>query len=76
MNYYVFRNFTIEHIFDKNMAFSSYNVFITVPENIDSLMWFYFVPPKITAGGIRDQINNYLDKIVQLFIMLLYYENS
>ncbi len=45
MNYFVFRNNTIERFFPKEYSFSGYDDISVIPEDADGYVWFYQVPP-------------------------------
>lgn len=63
MESFVFRNFTIEPLFNKGVLFSGYDEFEKVPSEANYLVWFYFLPLLPKEVNIHELIENYLYRI-------------
>jgi FkbH-like protein len=60
MQYFVFRNFTIEPFFkDPNFTFSGYEDISIIDKNADKYIWCYFLPYKINNDIIAKEITTY-----------------
>ncbi len=60
---YVFRNNTIERFLPKDYLFSGYDDISSIPEQIDSYLWFYQAPIKYNQQMIVDEISGYVKKL-------------
>lgn len=63
MNFFLFRNTTIEFFFDKNFCFSGYNE-ITIKQDIDVYIWFYLLPIKTNNDELKNEIETYYNTIL------------
>lgn len=63
MNYFVFRNNTIERFFPKEYAFSGYDDISNIPTDVDGYVWFYQVPVKFDQGVLAAEIDSYTQKL-------------
>jgi len=66
---FVFRNYTVENLFDESVRFSGYDDISEIPES-DSYLWFYTVPigavsnhPVAEISGIADKLRLVADSI-------------
>lgn len=62
MNYFVFRNNTIERFFPNEYSFSGYDDISNIPSEPDGYVWFYQVPIKYDRMVLADEIRGYIDK--------------
>ena len=78
MNYFVYRNFTTENLFQGfDIGFSGYNDISDTP-NAKNYIWFYLPEIKIATNDIVDEIQGYKGKLELLLnqyilIHLTYY---
>jgi len=63
MKKFIYRNFTIEHLYDKTASFSGYDEFPLPPKDAQILVWFYFLPLFLNRDNIQELIDNYLYRI-------------
>ncbi|MCM1483316.1 MAG: HAD-IIIC family phosphatase [Muribaculaceae bacterium] len=59
---YIFRNYTIENLFDESCEFSGYDDISQIPE-ADSYLWFYTVPIGAVHEHTVTEINGIADKL-------------
>ncbi len=59
---FVFRNYTIENLFDESVQFSGYDDISEIPE-ADSYLWFYNVPVGAVSNHTVAEINGIADKL-------------
>ena len=59
---FVFRNYTVENLFDESVRFSGYGDISDIPE-ADSYLWFYNVPFGVVNNLTVDEINGIADKL-------------
>lgn len=59
---FVFRNYTIENLFDDNTRFSGYDDISLIPA-ADSFAWFYIAPIGVTNEQSVEEINGIGDKL-------------
>lgn len=59
MNFFVFRNNTVERFFPKDFAFSGYGDISSVPAEADGYIWFYQLPVKYNEGQLCEQVRGY-----------------
>ncbi len=59
MNYFVFRNNTVERFFPKGFSFSGYEDISSVPEDADGYVWFYQLPVKYSEAKLCEQVGDY-----------------
>lgn len=68
MRNYVYRNFTVEHLFTgMNADFSGYNEVKPVTEAYDRIIWFYELDPVLAEPQIKDELNYQLKLVKNLF---------
>ncbi|MBQ4161547.1 MAG: HAD-IIIC family phosphatase [Parabacteroides sp.] len=63
MNYFVFRNNTIERFFDKEYSFSGYDDISVVPQDVDTFVWWYQIPIKYEQNVLSEEIGGYIQKL-------------
>lgn len=64
MNYFIFRNSTLENVFKgRDFKFSGYNDITNVDYLADSYIWFYLCPIKVNIDVVAEEINTYLSNI-------------
>ncbi len=64
MEYFVFRNTTVEPLFvDFNAEFSGYEDISNVPENAGCYIWFYLADIKFDNGFLISKIEDYYNKV-------------
>lgn len=59
---FVFRNYTIENLFDEPVRFSGYDNLSDIPES-DSYLWFYIAPIGTNNKQTIAEINGIVDKL-------------
>lgn len=60
---FVFRNYTIENLFDEGTLFSGYDDISVIPETEDSYVWFYQVPILFDTIRQAEIVKAYKDKL-------------
>lgn len=63
MNYFVFRNNTVERFFPKGYTFSGYDDITLVPKDVDGYVWFYQMPIRFDEASICEEIRSYSAKL-------------
>jgi FkbH-like protein len=64
MDYFVFRNTTVEPLFvDFDSKFSGYDDISNFPENAECYIWFYLVDIKFDVYSLISKIDDYYNKI-------------
>lgn len=63
MNYFVFRNNTIERFFPKEYQFSGYDDISLIPSDAEGYVWYYQVPVKYDQKILAEEINGYAQKL-------------
>lgn len=63
MEKFVFRNNTIEPFFGNDYSFSGYDDISSIPQQVDTYVWWYQVPIKFNHSVIIDEIRNYSQKL-------------
>ena len=63
MNYFVFRNNTIERFFPKDYSFSGYDDISVIPTDVDGYVWFYQLPVKYDLEMLSSEIRGYAQKL-------------
>ena len=63
MNYFVFRNNTVERFFPKDYSFSGYDDISYVPTDVDGYVWFYQLPMKYDQEILCSEIRGYSQKL-------------
>jgi FkbH-like protein len=63
MSFFVFRNYTVEHLFEKSTTYSGYDEFTNINSSAKYLVWLYFLPLHINEKKTLDLINNYIDRL-------------
>ncbi len=63
MNYFVFRNNTVERFFPKDYAFSGYDDISSIPTDAGGYVWFYQLPVKYSQEQLCEQIREYGQKL-------------
>lgn len=59
---FVFRNYTIENLFDEDVQFSGYGDISEIPK-ADAYMWFYNVPIGLDRLSVLNEIRGIGDKL-------------
>ena len=63
MKYFIFRNQTIEPFWDNNqVSFSGYDDISLIPDDVESYIWFYQVPPG-EDDVVAEEVKTFLDKL-------------
>ncbi|MBR5736523.1 MAG: HAD-IIIC family phosphatase [Bacteroidales bacterium] len=62
MNYFVFRNNTVERFFPKDFTFSGYDDISHVPSEVDGYVWFYQLPVKYEQEKLCSEIRGFAQK--------------
>ena len=62
MKTYIYRNFTVENLFESDDLFSGYDDFLHIPKDIKNLIWFYIFPINTNSNAL-ELVKNYLDRI-------------
>ncbi len=64
MSYYIFRNFTLERLFDNlSPIYSDYGDIFSFTNEYDNYIWFYHPPIKTTVDELLNEINDYSHKL-------------
>ena len=64
MNYYIFRNSTLENLFiGIDAKFSGYNDISVIEKNADIYVWFYIIPVKTNRISLIKEIQSYSNSI-------------
>ena len=63
MNYFLFRNNTIERFFPKDYSFSGYDDISVVPDDAQGYVWFYQLPVKYDPSILIAEIEGYAQKL-------------
>lgn len=64
MSLFVFRNATLEPFFPRGETeFSGYGDIARVPENAEKFVWFYTLPPDVSAKEVRMIVDDFLQKL-------------
>ena len=63
MNFFVFRNNTVERFFPKEYSFSGYDDISSTPKEVDGYVWFYQLPVKFDQEQLCDEIKGYVQKL-------------
>jgi FkbH-like protein len=63
MNYFVFRNNTVERFFPKEYSFSGYDDISSIPKEVDGYVWFYQLPVKYDQEQFCDEVKGYIQKL-------------
>ena len=66
MNYFVFRNNTIERFFPKEYRFSGYDDISLVPSDAEGYVWFYQVPIKYDRKILAEEVGGYVQKFAYM----------
>lgn len=68
MKYYVYRNFTVEHLFpEMHVDFSGYNEVKKVSEQYDRIIWFYELDPTLSESRVNEELHEQLKLVKYLF---------
>ena len=62
MNFFVFRNNTVERFFPKGYTFSGYDDISVVPD-ADGYVWFFQLPVRVDEGVLCEEIQGYSEKL-------------
>ena len=62
MNWFVFRNNTVERFFPKGYAFSGYEDVSAIPADADGYVWFYQAPLGADRAALVEVIRGYGEK--------------
>ena len=60
--FYVFRNTTVEGLFNPEVMYSGYDEFTFIPNN-KFLIWLYFIPIGTETNKIRELVDDYINRI-------------
>lgn len=63
MNYFVFRNNTVERFFPKEYSFSGYDDISFVPDEVEGYVWFYQLPVKYDIEQLCTEVRGYAQKL-------------
>ena len=63
MNYFVFRNNTIERFFPKGYIFSGYDDISFIPKDVNGYVWFYQLPIGFDESRVCDEVDSYSAKV-------------
>lgn len=63
MNYFVFRNNTVERFFPKDYSFSGYDDISFVPNEAEGYVWFYQFPVKYDIEQLCSEVRGYAQKL-------------
>lgn len=64
MDFFVYRNSTIENLFgNQNFRFSGYDDISHFDENVDVFVWCYLLPLELPTDMLIEEINSYIDRI-------------
>lgn len=63
MDYYVFRNQTVERFFPKSFSFSGYDDISVIPETSYGYVWFYQIPFRSQEEVLCEEIRGYSEKL-------------
>ena len=66
MDYFVFRNNTVERFFPKGYQFSGYEDISHIPDEADGYVWFYQCPFDFDSQSLSRRIMNYVDSFVYI----------
>ena len=61
-SFYVFRNTTVEGLFNPDVMYSGYDEFTFAPNN-KLLIWLYFMPVGKETNKIRELVDDYINRI-------------
>lgn len=62
--YYIYRNATIENLFDKlPVTYSGYDDISSIPDSVDAFIWFYQLPVRFNGKMAAEELESYLEKI-------------
>ena len=64
VNYFVFRNNTVERFFPKDYSFSGYDDISLIPTDVDGYVWFYQLPIKYNQEILCSEIREYIQKLL------------
>jgi len=68
MKLFVYRNFTVEHLFSSRIVeFSGYDELTTINDNYDWVVWFYEIDPNLHGDRVEEEVEEHLRKIKFLF---------
>ncbi len=62
MNYFVFRNNTVERFFPKDYSFSGYDDVSIIPSEVEGYVWFYQAPVEPEQRLFAEDVKAILDK--------------
>jgi len=64
MDFFVFRNNTVERFFPKGYRFSGYEDISRIPGDADCFVWFYQCPVECDSQSLSQKVTSYLDSLV------------
>ncbi len=70
MNYFVFRNNTVERFFPKEYSFSGYDDISLIPNDTDGYIWFYQLPVRYDQGILCSEIRGFIQKFSLLLAQI------
>ena len=63
MNYFVFRNNTVERFFPKGFTFSGYDDISIIPKDVDGYVWFFQLPIKFSESVLAQELDSIGNKL-------------
>lgn len=70
MKYFVFRNQTIEYLWnDIHISFSGYDDISYIPDDVDAYIWFYQVPLNFDSAQLKQEIESYFEKLQLVYAL-------
>ena len=68
MRFFVFRNNTIEMLFnDKDISYSGYDDISVIPDEANTYIWFYQVPFNVDCYQLSNEVNTYFDRFKMVY---------
>ncbi|MCW3108302.1 MAG: hypothetical protein JWQ09_2808 [Segetibacter sp.] len=65
LNYFIYRNHTVEHLFKEfGAAYSGYGDISTAAEETGTIIWFYFTPLGPNVDEVVSEIESFYDKLL------------
>ena len=63
MNYFVFRNNTVERFFPKGYTFAGYDDISVIPDEADGYVWFFQLPVRMDESTLCEEIQGYSERM-------------
>lgn len=68
MQYFIFRNYTIENLFNTfDVSFSGYDDILCIDQKADGYIWCYQIPIKYDVDALISEVEAYFDKLYFCF---------